>query len=248
MITVLLQSFVIYAKKPCPRSDYQMFFTSRYGAVPNNVESSTNNVLHLIALSAYEDKSLEDALISTYWKIVELLGPEEMKALLNHKNYAEFNPLEWTLFLNTYGLTMAKVNTPEVYLIAEEHHSTSVERWYDVTKYEMDRCGGPVRHLCYGLIFLHERSMEDDMTKKALLSEFLQTYINQKFKLNLPFCLLWILIKLHVIVLTYFYTVCGRWAFSDTTDRNVTEVKCIAWFLRDEIISNFWMKFSPQAE
>ena len=112
-------------------------------------------------------------MILTYWQINDLLGPEEMKELLNHTNDAEFNLLEWTLFLNTYGLTMAIVNTPEVYLIAEEHHSTSVERRYDVTKYEMDRCGGPVCHLCYSLIYRYRRSTKCEITESALLSEFI---------------------------------------------------------------------------
>jgi hypothetical protein len=207
-----------------------------------------------MVLKAFANKSCEHSLITTYWKMYDMLGPDKMAQYNQHRNNEGLNPVEWALFLNTYGLALAMINTPGLYLVREVDLGVSVVRWYDVTNYERDRKENYLRHLCYGLLFLHEGSVSDDNTLAAHTSKFYQNYIHKKFTLNIPFCLIWILTKVHVIFMTFLYTVCGRWAVANgpesvaynstnmTPSTEYSDQKCTVGFFMTNIMSDVWIK------
>ena len=232
-----------------------VYFTSfRFGVNPLVVEENGNNVFHLMVRKVSLNRKCEEYLKATYQHLCNVLDEFQIKKLIFHKNIGEFRPVEWAMFLNAYGLAMAILTTPGIYLVKEIHKGGEVTRWFDMTDYEenSDKIGR--RDILYGLLYLRKINVQRQNTTDILESAFVRKYVETKMKINFPFCLTWFLLRFHFIMLTYLYTFCGRWALapgqsvSDTnvnminSTSNTTSPRCTIWYFGYTVMSDLGMK------
>ncbi len=165
------------------------------------------NILHYLVIVSHENKKYEERAVHIYNQLLNELEETDIKALLMMEDKEGLRPLELAVHASCLQLFNAMINTSGVYLVNRERKGLKEISWYDITEYEhytfckKSRCSkSPVQILA----FSDRRILQTEASVKILRKGMLKQWTKRKWRVNLPFILIWFLIRFVSIVGFFF--------------------------------------------
>ena len=155
-----------------------------------------NNIMHALILTAYLEPSLEEEMNATCTFLKEALTLDQLRSILDETNDDGFKPLEYAAHLSVFVIMQNIFQTKGIYLIEEEINSVYTMEWYVVDDYEKkDKTSRHWFSPLYLLMLIDDSKVTDFNANQAFASPLVQNWVNMKMKKNMPFIIMWFLIR-----------------------------------------------------
>ena len=204
------------------------------------LEQNNCNCIHIMTILACLNPESEEYLRSIYSLLNATLPEETMKQLLLQESDAEMRPIEMAVNNGALGLYQDIFETKGGLL--KETHKCGVftKEFYNITEYESVYGDRRDNSLLYYLPVLDRCAMRSKYIIQLFEKEYIKEWINKKYRKNLPFMVVWLIIRLIYasiyVVFDNSMTIIEEktTVFDDPEYANVTEQSCLAdiWHLK----------------
>lgn len=168
-------------------------------------DSSGDNVIHSLIYICYDDSKQQHDCIEAFKYLTNLLPSDKVRKLLITENKYGLRPLELAIYLSCIQFFNVIFETESLYKTRVERIGVQEYSWYDITDYETETteesriASSPMRFMTG----LDESVVEDGFAEESLQLPTIKQWYTCKLKANIPFLILWCLIRVCHIVMFY---------------------------------------------
>ncbi len=182
----------------------------KHGVDVLQVDREGNNILHCLIYMAFLEDA-EENYLETMNTLLELMqGRQQInKQLFMTENAEGMRPLELAAHLGCFLIMMKIFEYPGIYLVKEEPHDMYNLQWYDVTDYEL--CHKTYRAMqspIVALTYMDSKLLDKENTSRLYQSDIVQAWFCAKRLANMPFIIIWFLMRVTFIVALYTLDYC----------------------------------------
>ena len=167
-------------------------------------DKSGDNIMHSLIFMCYNDREQKHQFISAYEYLVAMLPSETTKEILLMENQEGLRPLELAISLSCVEFFSVIFETKPLYKAVVHECGVQEFSWYDITEYESV---GPEARSEYSpmrfITELEEDVFEDPDAEKMLESPVIKQWFDKKLQMNIPFLLVWCILRISHIVMFY---------------------------------------------
>ena len=169
----------------------------KYGVDPCVLDCEENNILHVLAYTAFTMPEEEDKVRDMYAFIQSIIPSDIILKLLKQTNSSGMRPSELAANLDAFGLFLDMFETPGLHLVEQSRNGINLTQWYDITEYE-SYMEGNRRFYCpmLFLLFLDKKALKYQGTHEVFKNELIKKWIDADFGTASPFLFLWFLCRI----------------------------------------------------
>ena len=187
-------------------------------------DKSGDNIAHSLILMCYNDRHQKHQCIGAYEYLVTMLLSETTKEILLMENHDGLRPLELAISLSCVEFFSVIFETKPLYKAVVHECGVQEFSWYDITEYESAEPEtrneySPMRFIAE----LEEHIFEDPDAEKILESPFVKQWFHKKLQVNIPFLLVWCVLRISHIVMFYISISAGGSEIPRPMNRSQTE-------------------------
>ncbi len=167
------------------------------------------NFLHQLIAISHHNQSFENIALSIWRKCRRILGPEQLEEVLKQEDLEGLRPVELALHLDCIILFDEIMNTPGIYLAEKVQIGSWEHVSYDITEYEAFGCCTSRWSKSLPTIAYHvdTKVLRNETHVRILKHGIIGHWVRKKLQINLPFLLIWFVLRFGVFVA--FYVVIG---------------------------------------
>ena len=198
----------------------------KYGVNPVVLDTEDNNILHVLAYSAFTIPEEEPKVRDMYAFLQSLIPHETVLEMLKQTNSAGIRPLELAANLDAYGLFLDMFETPGLHLVEQSRNGINLTQWFDITEYESYEKGNR-RAYCPMLfiLFLDKKALEYAGTQELFKNELIKKWIEADFITAVPFIFLWFIYAELRLLFLFIYLMAVPLQSKRTTRRRYFRMK-----------------------
>ena len=176
----------------------------KYGVDPCVLDCEENNILHVLAYTAFTMPEQEHKARDMYAFIQSKIPCDIILKLLKQTNSSGMRPSELAANLDAFGLFLDMFETPGLHSVEQSRNGINLTQWFDITEYESYKEGNR-RFYCpmLFLLFLDKKALKHRGTHEVFKNELIRKWIDADFRAASPFLFLWFLCRITFAFLVF---------------------------------------------